>query len=170
MKLIKRILSIITTWIIWLWLVSAIDFPYSGGNGSPSDVNLDFHTMIKNNIQETDNWLNRLLDLFMPDNTIYDEWNWPSIIFYLKFIVNLLLSFVSLIALILTIFAFYMIFFKKDEAGITTAKQMLKWIAIALVVIWLSWIIVSFLYRFEKENTDNLWYQPNNTEIMTSLT
>ena len=56
-----------------------------------------------------------------------------------------------------------MIFFKKDEAGITTAKQIIKGVVIALFVIWLSRIVVSFLFRFEKENTQNVWY--NDTQI-----
>jgi Flp pilus assembly pilin Flp len=41
-------------------------------------------------------------------------------------IVNLLLSFVGFVALVMVIYAFYMIFFLKDETGITKAKQILK--------------------------------------------
>ncbi len=154
MKLTKKILSIIVIWIIWIWFSLAIDFPYSGINSSTNDIDTDFSNILKESIDNNNtNWIPRLLNMFMPNTTIYMWENWPSVLFYLKTIVNLLLSFVSLIALILTIYAFYMIFFKKDDAGISMAKQMLKWIAIALVVIALSRIIVSFLYRFENQNT-----------------
>lgn len=145
------------------------DFPYEIWDDVGWEVNIDISDMLKTEINKDENWLKRLLILFMPNDSMYGSSTSPSFLFYLKTVVNLLLSFVSLIALILTIYAFYMMFFKKDEAGRTTAKQMMKWIVIALAVIWFSWIIVSFLYRLEEENTQNLWYN-NNTEITTSLT
>lgn len=132
-------------------------------------VDVDVPNIITGYIDDNNNGLNRLLTVFMPNTAMIDEWNWPSLLFYLKGIVNLLLTFVSLIALILLIYAFYMIFFKKDEAGITSAKQIIKWVIIALFVIWLSRIVVSFLFRFENTNTENVWYN-NNTEITNSLT
>lgn len=149
------------------------DFPYTWIDVNPWTMDTDFSNIIKNWINEdNNNWFYRLLRAFMPKTDMYmqDGDNEPSFIFYLKTIVNLLLSFVSFIALIFVIYAFYMIFFKKDEAGITTAKQIIKWVIIALFVIWLSRIVVSFLYRFEKENTQNLWYEQNSHEISTSLT
>lgn len=153
--------------IIWKSF-STEPFPYSWIS-IPNDENTDFATDLKTWIWEPNNGLHNLLMLFMPNDTMYGSVNSPSFLFYLKTIVNLLLSFVSLIALIFLIYAFYMIFFKKDDAGINTAKQMIKWIAVALVVIWLSRIVVSFLFRFENKNTEDLWYH-QNTEIVTSLT
>ena len=180
MKFIQKLIfSIIITsaTYLWIWFCqwtmgSSVDFPYSDNNmwWINDNMNLDISSILKNSIDvDWQNWFKRLLNLFMPDNTIYNWGNWPSILFYIKTIVNFLLWFISLIALILLIYAFYMIFFKKDEAGITSAKQTIKWVAIALVVIWLSRIIVSFLFRFENENTQNLGYKRNNIEIVTSL-
>lgn len=146
------------------------EFRYNWGNTNDWQVNTDFNGIIKEWMNDSENWLKRLLRLFMPNSDMYNWEDNPSFIFYLKTIVNLLLSFVSFIALILVIYAFYMIFFKKDEAGFTLARQIIKWVVIALFVIWLSRIVVSFLYRFENENTQNLWYKSNNTEIVTSLT
>ena len=173
MKLIKKlILSLIITMTSLIWLSYGQDFPssndyfpYSGTNlpSTTSPIDTEITSIITGDMQDSNNWLKRLLNLFMPNSTIYGGWDNPSFLFYLKTIVNLLLSFVSLIALILIIYAFYMIFFKKDEAGFTTAKQIIKWIVIALFVIWLSRIIVSFLFRFEKENTQDVWY--NNSQI-----
>lgn len=183
MKIIKRIIICLSSTILllWAWLCqwfpnsTSSYFPYSGSTNVPWDdswIDLDitnimtWYYMANNN----NNWLSRLLSIFMPNSTMYDDGSWPSILFYLKTVVNLLLSFVSLIALILIIYAFYMIFFKKDEAGVTTAKQIIKWVIIALFVIGLSRIVVSFLFRFQSENTANLWYKNNNTEITNNLT
>ena len=170
MKNIKKIL--IATLISATTIIGinfAIEpFPYTWFDIS-SNQNTDFSEELKSNISDENNGFYRLFHLFMPNDSMYWSSNNPSFLFYLKTIVNLLLSFVSLIALILMIYAFYMIFFKKDEAGFTTAKQMIKWIVIALVVIGLSRIVVSFLFRFENKNTENLWYH-HNTEIVTSLT
>jgi len=176
MKTIKKLtFSLVTLGsFIWMWF-SAQNFPYTEitvpWENTPVDI--DISTIIKEEIINDDlntpdskNWLNRILKIFMPNTAMYMWSEWPSILFYLKTIVNLLLSFISLISLILLIFAFYMIFFKKDEAGITTATQIIKWVVIALVVIWLSRIVVSFLFRFENENTQDLWY--HNT-IQTQL-
>ena len=145
-------------------------FPYTGIDIVEWALETDYPGILNPNNEEANNWLSQLLSIFMPNSTMYDSGNWPSFIFYLKTVVNLLLWFVTFIALILIIYAFYMIFFKKDEAGITTAKQIIKWVIIAILIIGFSWIIVSFLYRFEDENTQNLWYNNNNTEITTSLT
>ena len=179
MKLIKNLIlySIITiSTLICLWYCqnfpSSDDyFPYSGTTipSTTTPIDTDFTSIITGSMQETENWLNRLLHLFMPNSDMIGWYENPSVLFYLKTIVNLLLSFVSLIALILIIYAFYMIFFKKDEAGYKDAIQIIKWVVIALFVIGLSRIIVSFLFRFEKENTQNVWYN-SNTEIVTSLT
>lgn len=168
----KRTKIVIFTLMIWfsfIWKSFASQaFPYSW-IVIWNNQNTDFATDLKTGIWESSNWLHNLLMLFMPNDAMYGSVDSPSFLFYLKTIVNLLLSFVSLIALIFLIYAFYMIFFKKDDAGITTAKQMIKWIAIALVVIWLSRIVVSFLFRFENKNTEDLWYH-QNTEIVNSLT
>lgn len=180
MKIIKRLIICLSSTILLLWIWLCQEFPDPSNSYFPyswttlpipnSPVNIDIPNIITGTIEDSDNGLNKLLNVFMPNSSMYDDGSWPSILFYLKTIVNLLLSFVSLIALILIIYAFYMIFFKKDEAGTTMARQIIKWVVIALFVIWLSRIVVSFLYRFQNENTKNLWYKNSNTEITNNLT
>lgn len=177
MNLIKKSLLYLTITIstfIWFWHCQEFPssdnfFPYSGTTipSTTTPIDTDFTTIITGSMQESENWLNRLLHLFMPNSDMIGWYENPSFLFYLKTIVNLLLSFVSLIALILLIYAFYMIFFKKDETGMKNAVQIIKWVVIALFVIWLSRIIVSFLFRFEKENTQDVWY--NNTHIQSNI-
>jgi len=152
---------------MWTFNFTSWDFYYSwGGWGNSNTVNLDYWPTLKDSIKYSrSGWLQTILGLFMPKTELYLENGNPSILFYLKTIVNTLLWFVSLIAMIIMIFAFYMIFFKKDDAGVTTARQMIKWIVIALAVIWFSRIVVSFLYWFEAQSTDLSFY----TTILNSL-
>lgn len=157
---------IIPLQVLWQFSFISWDFYYSWGWGNSSTVNLDYWPTLKDSIKYTkQGWLQTILGLFMPKTELYLDNGNPSILFYIKTIVNTLLWFVSLVAMILMIYAFYMIFFRKDDAGITTAIQMIKWIVIALAVIWLSWIIVSFLYWFEAQSTDLSFY----TTILNNL-
>jgi NADH:ubiquinone oxidoreductase subunit 6 (subunit J) len=54
----------------------------------------------------------------------------------------------------MVIYAFYMIFFLKDEAGITKAKQVLKWVAIAIIIMWLSRFIVSMIFWIQSNSAN----------------
>lgn len=71
---------------------------------------------------------------------------------YARAIMNIALGLVAFIALIMTIYTFYMIFFSENEAWIKKAKGNLTGIFIALAIIWLAWLIVSFIFW---------WYQSN---------
>lgn len=65
---------------------------------------------------------------------------------YVKSLLNMALGFVSFISLILVIFAFYLILFDKGEEGVKKAKKILIGVAIAIALMGLSWIIVSFFF------------------------
>lgn len=111
--------------------------------------------------------LNWLLDVF---NLNWERYAWaPKFIAYVKFIVNLWLWLISFIALIMLIYTFYMMFFSKSDDGIKKAKWNLKWIFIALAIMWLSWLIVSFIFRWYQSNWQNntnlLSYLSNNINI-----
>ncbi len=103
-------------------------------------------------IQQNDSVLNKLLGVFKLSN----QWRYGTgtskAIYYAKMIVNLLLSFVSLISLIMLIYGFYMMFFSREESWVTKAKQIIKWVAIALFIMWLSWFIVSFIFWIQKNS------------------
>lgn len=148
MNLIKKLIltSLLTIWIISFWF--SIDFYYDYDDTSTAIGN---ETEIWNIIQtdtinNNDSALNQLLELFhLSQQERYDSGT-SKAIYYIKMIINMLLSFVSLIALIMLIYAFYLMFFSKHESGMTKAKQMLKGIAIAITIMWLSWFIVSFIF------------------------
>ena len=71
---------------------------------------------------------------------------------YARAILNMTLGLLAFIALIMTIYTFYMILFSDNEAWIKKAKWNLVGIFIALGIIWLAWLIISFIFW---------WYQSN---------
>lgn len=82
---------------------------------------------------------------------------------YARAIMNIALWLVAFVALIMTIYTFYMIFFSEDEAWIKKAKWNLVWIFIALAIIGLARLIVSFIFwwyqsnwKFKEDNIQNL--------------
>ena len=99
--------------------------------------------------EENDTIIVKLLWVFWLDN---DTWKDHKFIDYARAIINMALWLVSFIALIMCIYTFYMMFFTENEAWIKKAKWNLVGIFIALGILWLAWIIVSFIFR---------WYQSN---------
>lgn len=99
-----------------------------------------------NKITNTNSLLYKIRGFFKLNKDPYNAEE-PAIA-YVKMLINMALGFVSFISLILVIFAFYLILFSKGEDWVKKAKAILKWVAIAIVVMWLSRIIVSFLFGF----------------------
>ncbi len=65
---------------------------------------------------------------------------------YIQYIVNMLLWLAAFIALIILIYGFYLMFFSKQEEWFEKAKKIIIWVTVALFIMWLSWVIVSFLF------------------------
>ena len=140
------ILSTITSMIIWFWFW--YDFYYDYDDNSTAIWNeTEIWWIIKTDvIENNDSILNRLLSLFNLSNQSRYDSGTSKAIYYAKMIVNMLLSFVSFIALIMLIYAFYMMFFSKEESWMTKAKQVIKWVAIAITIMWLSRFIVTIIF------------------------
>jgi 4-amino-4-deoxy-L-arabinose transferase-like glycosyltransferase len=80
------------------------------------------------------------------------------------------LGLISLIALIMTIYTFYLMFFTENEAWIKKAKWNLIGIFIALAIIWLAWLIVSFIFwRYQSNWKDNEQDIGTNTQWQTTM-
>ncbi len=76
---------------------------------------------------------------------------------YITMIMNMALWLTSFISLILIIFAFYLMFFQKQEEGFAKAKKILIGVAIALVIMGLSWVLVSFFFEiYSSEAVKNI--------------
>jgi len=132
------------------------DFPISGkwtvdNLECDENTNLWDCTSIK---EDEEKWwdntiIRKLLWVFWLND---DKNNAPKFIDYIRAIMNIALWLIAFIALIMAIYTFYMMLFSENEAGIKKAKWNLFGIFIALVIIWLAWLIISFIFR---------WYQSN---------
>lgn len=131
--------------------VSAEDdvFPYDIESVTPIDWNqesLELSNLILEDAIEPDDWIfAKLFDFFKLSGKEYDTGTWKALN-YVKWILNILLGLVGFISLVLIIFAFYLIFVTKSEEAVGKARKILTWVAIALIILWASWLITSFIF------------------------
>lgn len=160
MKIIKKlVLSLFIALGIsyaTLWTCIWMDDPFYytekdkniGGGWQWDDLeeSTDFWDLIrKNTVEPWDSILNRTLKIFKLDNP--ERYSGPKkALAYAKYLINYALTFVAVIALCLLMYSFYCVVVG-DEKQIDKAKWYLKWIAIAIVVMWLSWLITSLIFR-----------------------
>ena len=171
----------IITWFIWsfcFWLKSQWgygtleeSFPYSGGNiiNTNCDDNTDLWncTSIK---EKNDTIIVRLLKLFGLDDSTKREKD-RKFIDYAKAILNMALWLIAFIALIMSIYTFYLMIFSENEAWIKKAKWNLVGIFIALCVIWLARSIVSLIFwRYQKNRKAKQEIIPSNNIISMDTT
>ncbi len=153
----KAILGIITMTMI-IWISTTVSYGQSDegfyywteyqGENLNEEQKTDLAQVIKDdsiNTKET-TLLYKIRQYFrLTGSETYDQEK-PAIA-YINMIINMALGLTSFISLILIIFAFYLMFFQKGEEGFTKAKKILIGVAIALVVMALSWLIVSFFFQ-----------------------
>lgn len=164
-KIIICILCIVGfTWSIWMCQDVKLPFqgelsskhPFTKSTGGKEDTT-DIWELV--DIRETyieegkgrRTIIVRLLDIFWLEHGTERE-NDHKFLNYARAIINMALWLVALIALIMTIYTFYMMFFTENDAWIKKAKWNMIGIFIALGIIWLAWIIVSFIFWWYKEN------------------
>lgn len=113
--------------------------------------------------QWSDTIIRKLLKVFWLKENKNDN---LKFIDYARAIINIALTLVAFIALIMTLYTFYMVIFSESEAGIKKAKWNLVGIFIALAIIWLAWLIVSFIFRWYRTN----WFDRNKDEDIEEIT
>ena len=126
------------------------DFYYDTPNASTNQqvATEDLWTIVADGVvTENDSLLNSFLRMFGFGAGDYEN-NTLKALVYIKAIINLLLGLVSFVALVIIIYSFYGMFFTEDSKGMEKVKKNLIGVVIALVVLGLSWIIVSFLFDF----------------------
>lgn len=149
-------------WLGWVWLC---EWQKYGGVELKSTMpyvwdlkDCDGSTDLWNCVsvkEKNDTIIVQLLWVFWLDN---DTWKDHKFIDYARAIMNMALWLVSFIALAMTIYTFYLMFFTENEAGIKKAKWNLTGIFIALAIIWLAWLIVSFIFRWYESNwLEKIW-------------
>lgn len=113
----------------------------------------DIWSMItKDSINSENSIIFKLKNIFRLNRPNYDDWT-EKATDYIKMIINIILSLVSLIALTLVIYWFYLMFFSEQEEWFTKAKKIFKWVAIAIAIIWLAYFITSFIFYLYEKNT-----------------
>lgn len=134
-----------------LWTCIWMDAPFYYEKDSPigsfkwDKMDTDIWLLTRENaVIPTDSILNRALKIFNLDNA--ERYSGPQkALAYAIYLINYALAFVAFIALCLLIYSFYCVVVG-DEKQIDKAKWYLKWIAIAIVVMGLSWIIASLIF------------------------
>ncbi len=180
-KFTKYILFLwILIWFFWLchatkygwseWILSATN-PYA--SNPTNNLNCVENTDLWNctsTRQDDDTIIVRLLEVFWLENST-DRDKDLKFIDYAKAIVNMALWLIAFIALIMSIYTFYLMFFTDNEAWIKKAKWNLLGIFIALAIIGLAWLIVSFIFRWYQSNRkDNENYIGSNNVAMLDNT
>ncbi len=88
-----------------------------------------------------------------------------------KVTINWLLWILATVALVICLYAWFkMLTSWSDSKGYDAGLKTLKNAAIWLVIIWLSWLIVSAIFWFINSATNGAWIQDNNNSSNTSET
>lgn len=172
MKLLKKyLLSLsIILWMsyaaLWICLWGNNDFYYQVEWWVWTDENemgTDIWLLVKENAVDGNSLLQRTLEIFNLDQK--ERYTGPKkALAYAKYLLNYAMGFVAFIALCLLIYSFYCVVVW-DEKQIEKAKSYLKWIAIAIIVMWLSWLIVSIIFWLYEDVTKN----PNTSDTLMAL-
>jgi hypothetical protein len=138
-----------------LWDIDDWSFFYETNQDTTSTdteaEKIEIWNLVKRDAISKQDWVFQTITNFFGMGKYVDSWSpkfWSPALWYVQMIINRLLWLVSFIALVVSIFAFYQIFFNKWEEWVTKAKKMLTWVWIALAIMWLSWIIISFFFYF----------------------
>ena len=124
-------------------------FPYEIQATTAGTDTTDIGKIVTTDSVNPDTGLLKILTNFfrLSWTTYNDGTNHNTATNYVKRILNIVLGLISFIALIMIIFAFYLIFFSKGEEGVGKARKILIGVVIALALLWLSRLIVAFLFN-----------------------
>ena len=160
-------------WEIWTWNYWELEskFPYE--SKATSDLKCEGGTDLWNctSIKEKDDTIIvRLLEVFGLDNDTSKPKD-QKFIDYARAILNMALALVSFVALIMTIYTFYMMIFSESEAWIKKAKWTLFGIFVAFCIIWLAWLIVSVIFwRYQNQwKNKEKYIEENAANAVTAM-
>lgn len=158
----KKLLSKIILALMFIFGFNIIfshaqNFYYDYNDGGIAEDNTNLGAVIKDDSVTPQNGIvYKLRQAFKLTGGIYERSDQKAID-YIKMIINIALWLVGFISLILLIYAFYLMFFTAEEEGLAKAKKILKGILIALVVMGISYFIVSFIFFIYNITTGTGW-------------
>lgn len=147
--LIGGILAVITT--IWWVTASAIanagkEFPLWDGTAAENNGSaIDMGKLVKEDaIDPKTSASERIQNVLGVD---YADAENQRATYYIQRLINRFLAIIGLIALGVMVYGFYKMFVAKDNAAaFQDALKIVKWAAIALIAIGVSWYVVSILF------------------------
>ncbi len=136
---------------IWSVFSSAIadagaDFPLGDGTEASNDGSaIDFWQLIKDDaIDPTDSASEQIQEEL---GINYGQAENQRATYYIQELINWFLAIVGLVSLIVLVYGFYKMFAANDNAeAFADAVKIVKWAAIALLVIWVSRYLVSIIF------------------------
>jgi Type IV secretion system pilin len=132
------------------------DFPLWDGSVGDGADSVDLGKVIKDDAIDPDDSASELIQKELGVN--YQNADNQRATFYIKQVINRFLAVIWLIALIVLIYWFYKMFFASDgEESFGEALKIVKWAALALFVIWLSWFIVSMIFDIFYAAKEDIW-------------
>lgn len=126
------------------------DFPYGSEFTNAPSTNLTepLKNVVIEQQAQNDSFVEQILKAFGFDVGSVGGGTAPdSALSYIQSLFNLALGLLAMISVIILIYNFFMIFFSKEKEGIENAQKTVKRVAIVIVVMGLSRLIVSFLFR-----------------------
>lgn len=146
-KMINKFKSqtIIFISIIYMSILSFVSaaptpFPYDNWWSTSSK---DPSSILKSTVAGSNSIWSQIMKAFFGDGLVNKSWNAME---YIRSLINIAISLVWFIALSMMIYGFFMIFFSKEEEWLKIAKSIVKWSVTAIILIWLSWTIVSLMF------------------------
>ena len=143
-------------WLKWEYGELEAEFPYKDYRASIA-LNCSWDTDLWNCVsvkENQDTIIIKLLQTFWLDSST-DQARDLKFIDYARAIMNMALWLIAFIALIMSIYTFYLMIFSENEAWIKKAKWNLVGIFIALCVIWLARLIVSLIFWWYQNHWKN---------------
>ncbi len=131
-------------------LAQSSDSSFFYGDDLTQNPNTSINTVIKEDVANaSDGVLKQILTVFNLNRFV--AMSNSSALEFAKYIINIALWLVTFIALIVILYGFAQIFFAKDDDGLSKAKNIVRWAAIAIAIIAVSWFIVTFLFNIYEQ-------------------
>ena len=151
MKKLIIILTAIIYTVTWMHAYAAQSTPDPEWQQNPETNRYDaWNEWFWKSTKKKVSWINTI------STKTVDASNWHKILDTLQTAINWILWMLSFIALILCLrWGFQMLTAAGDDNKVKTWTKILKNAAIGLAVIWLSWLVVSFVFRIINKVTNN---------------
>jgi len=124
--------------ILWIWFCFADDFPYDNVSNDPS-LKEGIDNQQAQNIAET----------YVGAETVQKD---TPAEYYISTVINYFLSILAFISFLVLVYGFSLVFVDKTDEWVKKWYKFIKIAAIALIVIWVSWLISMWIINIYTNN------------------